>query len=419
MLKTLIISFFILFSSLANAQYASFSRIEKKYNALDYEGCIELSKKAIDKNSKELVPYAYLVQSYYQLYKQAENEKNAERKFKKALSYAAKLSKKDKEKRLIDEHKLLLDSIHTIALDYGDERFYAKELDKAKYYYNYVAKIFKDSTENYRLLLSGNVSQSSTGLNTVSDFDFAPNLKDGQGRKQGKWARKYSNGNFAYQVTFIDDKPIGEFKRFFSNGEVKAILIYDNKSEFATAKIFNKDGSLAAEGNYFGTKRDSLWIFYKNEIIIAEENYTLGIKNGISRSYYGKNRIAEERHWVNGVEHGVWRQFYLSGGKKLESKIIQGERTGPYYLYYENGRFELLGHYKADLMHGTWKYYEQNGTLRRELIYVDGVAKNSEELEEEEQELFRIFEKNRVRLVDPADYKMNPTEYMRKQRNNN
>ena len=31
------------------------------------------------------------------------------------------------------------------------------------------------------------------------------NQRDAQGRKQGYWEKKYSNGNFAYKVTFKDE----------------------------------------------------------------------------------------------------------------------------------------------------------------------------------------------------------------------
>jgi antitoxin component YwqK of YwqJK toxin-antitoxin module len=57
------------------------------------------------------------------------------------------------------------------------------------------------------------------------------NKTDQQGRKQGHWIKKYPKGNTMYEGSFIDDKPVGEFKRFNSNNTLKSILIYSSNSK--------------------------------------------------------------------------------------------------------------------------------------------------------------------------------------------
>ena len=69
-----------------------------------------------------------------------------------------------------------------------------------------------------------------------------------------------------------------------------AVLSFDNKSEWADAKLYNDNEELIAEGKYKNKEREGTWIYFEKEKKMIEEIYTDGKKNGISRFYY-KPRI--------------------------------------------------------------------------------------------------------------------------------
>jgi len=76
------------------------------------------------------------------------------------------------------------------------------------------------------------------------------NKTDQQGRKQGHWIKKYPNGTILYEGTFINDKPVGEFKRYNSNNTLKSILIYSSDSREADATIYHPNGFISSKGKY-------------------------------------------------------------------------------------------------------------------------------------------------------------------------
>jgi hypothetical protein len=51
---------------------------------------------------------------------------------------------------------------------------------------------------------------------------------------------------------------------------------------------------------------------------------------------------------------------------------VYSKKFGPYFYYYENGKLKISGEYKDDEKSGTWKYYDEKGTLIKTEKYVDG-----------------------------------------------
>ncbi|MCD6598546.1 MAG: hypothetical protein J7L04_12705, partial [Bacteroidales bacterium] len=80
------------------------------------------------------------------------------------------------------------------------------------------------------------------------------NYTDSNGLKQGNWEKKYHNGNIKYTGKFKDNKPIGEFKRYYENKSLQSVMIYDENGTSAQTTFYYKNGKIAAEGKYSGTK---------------------------------------------------------------------------------------------------------------------------------------------------------------------
>lgn len=241
------------------------------------------------------------------------------------------------------------------------------------------------------------------------------NFTDNKGLKQGKWEKKYPNGKIWYAGIFKDDHPIGEFKRYHTNGALKALMNFDLSGIKAYTKLYYNTGQIAAEGIFNQQKNDSTWIYYSaKKIPVFIINYKKGIKHGIAKRFSPEGYLLEETEWKNGQIDGLWKQFYSSGKEKLVINYKNNKRNGLIFRFYSSGGREITGSYNNDLRDGTWSFYEETGSLKFVIEYDNGKAINQEELDEKEKEEFRKYEKNRYLLKDPQNYINNPMDYINK-----
>ena len=96
----------------------------------------------------------------------------------------------------------------------------------------------------------------------------------------GKCIRRYDNGQISICRTNVDGKAHGEYKAWFSNGQLKIECTYDSRIE----GTFN--------GKYKQWhRRGHLWI---------ECTYRDGKRHGEYKSWYIGNQLEEESTYVNG-----------------------------------------------------------------------------------------------------------------------
>lgn len=393
------------------AQFKEYPKLTNFFTEKKYEECIKLALKLNSKESKELNPILYCAKSYFELYKNSD-EKAKLSKLKNSLKYASKIEKTDKESEYITDYEVFLEELHNAALKYAGIIFDGPDKDKSKAIFDYLAKMYKDTTAQYYTFYPDQLKKplAETGLNTINQ---AANLIDSKGLKQGFWSKVYPNGNKAYEVNFKDDIPIGEYKRYHENGKLMIFIAYDEKGEWGDAKIYNDKSELIAEGKYHKRLKSGHWTYYKDSIKAAEDNYKEDKRDGPSKTFYKNGVVSDERNYTEDIENGVWRQYFPSGKLKLETRIDNGIRNSVYYVYHDNGQFETKGHYKNDKMDGEWIYYDNKGKEIQRLTYVMGKTDKQDELDLQENKIFLEMDKNKNRLADPANFINNPDEYLR------
>ena len=242
------------------------------------------------------------------------------------------------------------------------------------------------------------------------------NQYDEQGMKQGVWRKVFPGGILAYEVNFIDDKPVGDYKRYHENGKLSAYLIYEEDGKTAPAKFYDELGNLTATGFYYGKAKDSTWHYFtKDSVPVLTENYIKGVKEGQFVSYYPSGKPCEIEIWKDNKLEGRWQRFFEKGTVNVEAKLVNGKRNGSYYEYYPTGRPKVKGLFTNGLPSGKWIYYNKDGIQNRTEEYLNGKPTNWEELEKAESERLKALEKNHYKLKDPEKYKGNPDEYMFKQ----
>ena len=240
------------------------------------------------------------------------------------------------------------------------------------------------------------------------------NQTDAKGMRQGVWQKQYQNGRLMYKGQFKDDKPVGEWKRFYEGGQVKAILNYKQNSDSAFVQLFDVWGKKAAEGNYVNEKKAGNWTILKDNRKVATEHYVNGLKEGVCKKFYNTGELLEEAEWKAGKKEGKYQVFYKSGEPYMQCKFSNNERNGLCLSYFPNGRLEMEAYYKNSLRNGEWKFYKENGDSFYTLKYDEGKLLNPEVRDSIDNFEIQNLEKGKENILDPEKFLQDPSEYMMK-----
>ncbi|MDR1172249.1 MAG: toxin-antitoxin system YwqK family antitoxin [Bacteroidales bacterium] len=242
------------------------------------------------------------------------------------------------------------------------------------------------------------------GLLAVAVYGQAKNQRDAAGRKQGYWEAVDSKGGLVYSGYFKDDKPVGEMKRYYPTGKVRVIMNYDNNSTKARAMFFWQNGEPAAEGNYVGTRRDSVWLYYSyyTKAVSHRAEYMAGKHHGKEQSFYPNGKVAEETIWENDLKNGPWKQFFENGQLKSTCTYVNDKLDGLFTTYFLDGTKEIEGLYRNDTPDGEWKRYDEKGKPVSTVKYANGTITNMDELEAAEQAFFKKVMEQEGRIKEPT-----------------
>lgn len=229
----------------------------------------------------------------------------------------------------------------------------------------------------------------------------AVNKTDARGMKQGKWVGKYPGGTMKYEGFFLNDKPVGEWKRYHENGRTKALMSYHQNSERVFASLFDADGKLYAKGVFQATLRDSTWNFFSGEKVVQTENYHLGKKEGTSRVFDQNSQMISEKEWKNDTQDGKSIEFYPTGLKKNEITYANGEKNGPAFFYDPDGVKSMEGNYKDDLSDGDWKIFDKDGKIKYRIQYEKGNILNSGTLDSLQLNEFKKYDRLKGKIPEP------------------
>ncbi len=240
--------------------------------------------------------------------------------------------------------------------------------------------------------------------NVGQEGDTLKNYIDINGLKQGYWEKKYPNGKIKYQAHFKNDIPVGVFKRYYSNGQLFAYIVYDNEGKgTGDATYYWDDGKLLAKGKLINVKeKQGLWKIYNTQgVLLRTVNYDKGIKNGLQTTYYHSGKVAEKINFTNGKRDGKMVRYFENGQPSLVMNYKNGVFDGEVLSYYPDGKLKVKGYYKNDLKDGVWEYYDEKGQLIRKIVYHNGKAENEDELDEELTKELKRLEKESSKYKEP------------------
>jgi antitoxin component YwqK of YwqJK toxin-antitoxin module len=237
----------------------------------------------------------------------------------------------------------------------------------------------------------------------LSQMDQSINQTDKGGMKQGRWIKKYPKGNIMYDGYFINDKPNGEFKRFYDDNTLKSVLIFSKNGAEAMATLYYPNGLVASTGKYVNQLKEGKWRFFSStskDILISEAEYSGDKRNGLLINYYPDGKVAEKIHYKNDLKHGEYLKYYPDGTLTLKTNYNNGKLNGRFEAYFENGKPEINGQYKDNLREGPWIIYKKDGSQRFKTGYVSGVPDNRN-IDIYESDYIDSLERNKIRIADP------------------
>ncbi len=74
------------------------------------------------------------------------------------------------------------------------------------------------------------------------------------------------------------------------------------------------------------------------------------------------------------LEHGEWLRWHDNGQVRLQGEYVDGVREGLWRSWYPNGRMRGEGRLHRDRRIGTWTMWHDNGQKRSEVAYEVGLA---------------------------------------------
>mgnify|MGYP000845351526 FL=1 len=226
------------------------------------------------------------------------------------------------------------------------------------------------------------------------------NVTDAAGKKQGPWVKKYPNGKIMYEGTFVNDKPVGLFKRYTEEGVLLSELTYTPGRDEASAVFYYPGGLKAAEGKYVARAREGLWKFWsatQPHYLICEEYYHNDTRHGLSQKFYPDSTLAEKVAWDMGNRTGEWLQYYPDGAICLIAEFVAGRLEGPFSYYHPNGNLQYEGRYKEDHRTGDWMVFNEDGALKQIITYREGVPSDPK-LADQETKFLDDLEKNKGKI---------------------
>ncbi|MDH7447017.1 toxin-antitoxin system YwqK family antitoxin [Aquimarina sp. 2201CG14-23] len=199
------------------------------------------------------------------------------------------------------------------------------------------------------------------------------NAFDSEGKRHGKWQKKYENSNqLRYEGTFDHGKEVGEFKFYKPNSgkSPTAIKVFSKGNDTIKVTYFTNKRKVISEGGMIGKERVGVWTYYHKESpkIMMTEEYQSGKLHGEQLTYFENGQLTEKTTYINDKKEGK-RVVYSEDGIIIKEFTYENDQLhGPTKYYDAKGKVRIEGNYKRDRKNGIWNYYE-NGALSEQKLF--------------------------------------------------
>ncbi|MGB1219241.1 MAG: hypothetical protein ACPG4W_05635 [Flavobacteriales bacterium] len=195
---------------------------------------------------------------------------------------------------------------------------------------------------------------------------LAQNKIDDQGLKQGKWSKKYPNGQLRYSGQFVNDLEVDTFSFYDKSGRLVSTRIYETAGGKALVKMYNVFGNLHAQGYVEEKQKQGEWLFFADNgtDTLSIEFYKDHELDGKQRYFFENGQLAGFVNCVNGVKEGEFVDYFENGQIQTKGSYKSGLMEGDIVFYYKTGELKRKGQYKSGNQSGVWNEYNPDGSLK-------------------------------------------------------
>ncbi|MFN8242051.1 MAG: hypothetical protein U0X39_15030 [Bacteroidales bacterium] len=197
-------------------------------------------------------------------------------------------------------------------------------------------------------------------------------IVDEAGNRNGKWKDFFASGKIQAEGQYTDNRRSGTWKFYNEQGKVEQNGSYNNGRPDGLWTWFYEDGSVLREEEYFQGLRDgSFTEFSRNGSRIATGQYSDGERNGEWK--FSTSGLTEEGKYILGLKDGTWKSYYPDGRLRYKGNWVQGNPDGSHFYYHENGKVKEERIYDNGIRQKTWKKFDEEGNLVLSISYKDDV----------------------------------------------
>jgi antitoxin component YwqK of YwqJK toxin-antitoxin module len=207
----------------------------------------------------------------------------------------------------------------------------------------------------------------------------------------------FPTGQLSSEGTMRNGKPDGYWKTYFASGILKS---EGNRRNFLLDSIwvfYNEKGDTLQKINYLFGKRNGYTVTYNtNEKddpinfgkIVTKELYVNDKREGLSYSYYNNGFLHEVTEYKGNKKHGTAVEYdeegeiitfqkfsngVLTERQKINRNDDRNVKQGLWQEYYDNGQVKKEMYYKDGILDGPYKEYTETGNLIVRLNYKIGI----------------------------------------------
>lgn len=154
----------------------------------------------------------------------------------------------------------------------------------------------------------------------------------------------------------------------FNIDSLKFIVTLPSDTTFADGKVkinYPDTARLNFEGAIMDERPEGIWrTYYKSGNLMATGNYDNGKLNGTFFFYKDaryQNQALAEVTYKNNVLHGNFKEYYPDGTLKSDIPYENGKINGVAYYYRQNGKLRLTQKYKNNQKSGKSTVYDVKG----------------------------------------------------------
>ncbi len=154
----------------------------------------------------------------------------------------------------------------------------------------------------------------------------------------------------------------GVWNYFYSNGNMKAVELYESGQRLRVMKSWYWGGELQ---NLFDETAEADTCYYRSGKVKSVTHYNGFFKNGDAVEWYENGAVRLEYVYYDHMEHGVCKEYYDNGQLALLSIYNSGKKSGVWLAYTTDGRLKYKGRYSEDCKVGKWYERTEEGKLAR------------------------------------------------------